>query len=242
MAISAISSTGSTDWAQALKGMQNRNQGMPSDMAEKMSANMISENDSDKSGGLSVKESKLSADDFKKLDSDSDGSLTQSELKTGLTSNNQSLTALMPPPPSGVGGGKMGQNMPAEIASKIADSMVSTYDTDKSGTVSAKESGLSNDDFKSLDADGNGSLTTAELKSGLTSRNKALKGLMPEPPSGSQSGTLDTSSSDSSSSSDLSTTLSKYATTQGLTAYQNSLTASLLDSITGSGTSLSAAA
>ena len=234
MGISAISSTGSTDWAQALKSAKNKSQGMPDDMAEKLSSSMISENDSDKSGGLSVKESKLSDDDFTKLDSDGDGSLTQSELKTGLSSNNKSLSALMPPPPSGVGGGKMGQGMSDEIASKIADSMVSTYDSDKSGGVSAKESGLSSDDFTSLDADGDGSLTTSELKSGLTSRNKALKGLMPEPPSGSQSSST---SSTSSSTSDSSTSLSSYLTTQGLDAYRNSMTSDLLDSLSSSSSS-----
>ena len=85
---------------------------MSEDMAEEISAKMISDNDSDKSGGLTVKESGLSDDDFTTLDTDGDGSLTSSELKTGLTSNNQSLSALMPPPPSGVGGCKMGQGMP----------------------------------------------------------------------------------------------------------------------------------
>lgn len=231
MSVSAISSSGSANWAQALQGTRNRKQGMSGDMAEEISANMISDNDSDKSGGLSIKESGLSDDDFTTLDTDGDGSLNSSELKTGLTSNNQSLSALMPPPPSGVGGGKMGQGMPDEIASKIADSMVSQYDKDSSGTLSAEESGLSDDEFGGLDTDGDGILSTAELQAGLTSGSESLSKLMPEPPNGGMPPTGSSESSDSSDDSDSSTTLSQYATTQGLAAYRNTMTSELFDSL-----------
>lgn len=239
MSISAISSTGSSSWAQALQGVNKKKQGMSDDMAEQMSANMISDYDSDQSGGLSITESTLSDDDFTTLDTDGDGSLTASELKTGLTSNNQSLSALMPPPPSGVGGGKMGEGMPEEIASKIADSLVSQYDTDSSGGLSATESTLSDDEFNGLDTDGDGILSTSELQSGLTSHNEALGKLMPEPPSGGMP--PGSESSDSSEDSEDSTTLSKYATTQGLAAYRSTLTSTLIDSLSDSA-SFSAAA
>jgi Ca2+-binding EF-hand superfamily protein len=215
---------------------------MSDDMAEEISANMISDYDSDKSGGITVKESGLSDDDFTTLDTDGDGSLTSSELKTGLTSNNQSLSALMPPPPSGVGGGKMGQGMPDEIASKIADSMVSQYDTDSSGSLSAEESGLTDDEFGGLDTDGDGILSTAELQAGLTSNNQSLSKLMPEPPSGGQPPQDASTSSDSSDDSETSTTLSQYATTQGLAAYRNTMTSDLFDSLSSMTSSLSVAA
>lgn len=102
-------------------------------------ASRFAEKDSDGDGGLNVEETGFSQEVFDKLDADGDGLLTEAEL-----------ISLMSPP-------RMPGMNPAD--------MLAEKDTNNDGGLDMEESGLSEELFSKLDADGDGLLTEADMPS-----------------------------------------------------------------------------
>ena len=102
-------------------------------------ASRFAEKDSDGDGGLNVEETGFSQEIFDKLDTDGDGLLTEAEL-----------ISLIPPP-------RMPGMNPAD--------MLAEKDTNEDGGVDMEESGLSEELFSKLAADGDGLLTEADMPS-----------------------------------------------------------------------------
>ncbi len=112
---------------------------------------IISEEDSNGDGFLTIDETALSEDMFANADTDADDQLSSDEL--------EDMLAQAPPPPPMTGdmpsGGQDGMDM---------DALFAEEDTDGDGTISQEESALSEDMFSDFDADGDGLLTAEEIE------------------------------------------------------------------------------
>lgn len=154
----------SSDTMSALLGSQESS----SSSSSSFSSKVIDAADTNGDGTVSLEElaASLSADStsladaFAKVDSDGDGQITASELDAGLKAKGPPHGG--PPPPS---------------SADIASDLLSSSDTDKTGSLSLSEVasalGKDSDDsglasaFSALDADGDGSLASDELTSGI---------------------------------------------------------------------------
>jgi trimeric autotransporter adhesin len=65
-----------------------------------------------------------------------------------------------------------------EMDSKLSASIISEKDTDKSGTVSASELGVSSSDVAEFDTDGDGVLSSAELTAALKAKREKMQASM----------------------------------------------------------------
>jgi Ca2+-binding EF-hand superfamily protein len=148
---------------------------------QKRHDNLFSKIDSDSSGGIDKVEfstlakklsedtgNDLTADDvFTTYDSDGDGSLSSDELKAFMKDN-----APPPPPPNGMGGpsGKNTSNMEDDLFAKLdtdEDELINKTEFSTFAEKISKNTGdtLDVDDvFTTYDADGDGSLSSDELK------------------------------------------------------------------------------
>jgi len=100
MEISGISSSLSSF---SMTGMSKKPPEMTEEMAGNLASGMISKNDEDSDGFLSLAETGLSEDSFGQVDADGDGLLSADELTSGVMAQNEDLRSLAPPPPVEMG-------------------------------------------------------------------------------------------------------------------------------------------
>ena len=172
MSISAISSTGSYAFLDRLvmnsMNKSSKTQGTGTDASD-FAAKIISNEDKNGDGKISASESALDSTRFNELDADSDGMITSEELVSSVKQNEKlgnGMTGVQgmqgPPPP------------PPPDSSQMASDIMESSDTDGNGVLSVSETGLSSEEFSILDTDGDGSVTTDELKSGLEARKAEM--------------------------------------------------------------------
>jgi Ca2+-binding EF-hand superfamily protein len=156
----------SSDTLSALLGSQESSSSSSSSFASKV----IDAADTNGDGTVSLEElaaslgadSSTLSDAFAKVDSDGDGQISSTELDAGLKTKG---------PPHGHGHGG------PPSASEVASSLLSSADTDDTGSLSLSEIasalGKDGDDtgltsaFSALDANGDGALASDELTSGI---------------------------------------------------------------------------
>ena len=162
----------SSDTMSALLGSQESS-GSTSAGGSSFSSKVIDAADTNGDGTVSLEElaASLSTDStsltdaFAKVDSDGDGQITSTELDAGLK-------AMGPPH-----GGPPPPGMAPPSSADIASDLLSSSDTDKTGSLSlgevASALGKDGDDsglastFSALDANGDGALASDELTSGI---------------------------------------------------------------------------
>ena len=108
-------------------------------------ADMLAEKDANGDGGLDMEESGLSEELFTKLDIDADGLLTEADMPA--------------PPMGGVGGG--GGPAPTDLMAAL--------DSDGDEQLTVEESGLSEEEFDTLDTNKDGLVSQAELEAAWAS-------------------------------------------------------------------------
>jgi Ca2+-binding EF-hand superfamily protein len=150
---------------------QQREEG--SDFGADLAEKMISEQDADGDGALSLDETKLSEDAFNELDTDGDGLVSEEELATGLQASLEQMLQIMqasgmtqPEPPEG-----------APDAGQVADDAVSQLDEDGDGGLSQAESGVSSETFDALDLNEDGVVSAEELAEAMKNGVSGLESL-----------------------------------------------------------------
>ncbi|HEU6438107.1 MAG TPA: calcium-binding protein [Nitratidesulfovibrio sp.] len=128
-------------------------------------ASLLGQLDKDVSGGLSLKESGLEQESFDALDTDGDGTVTGFELENALKSGVATI---------GDDGtlsvdASAASDAAAQAYSSLTAMIMGLADTDKSGGLTAEESGLDADTFSQYDLDGDGVITGDELATALQS-------------------------------------------------------------------------
>ena len=98
-----------------------------------MIAEILSREDEDGDGMISVEESALDSEAFNNMDADGDGLLTEEELA------NSGPSGPPPPPPFGP---------PKVDASSVVSRILETEDTDGDGAISAEETGFDSETFR----------------------------------------------------------------------------------------------
>ncbi|WP_432734990.1 EF-hand domain-containing protein [Maridesulfovibrio sp. FT414] len=128
------------------------------DSPEDFVSSIVSDNDADGDGKLSIDEAGFLDDHFSEIDSDGDGYLSQEEMVADLKSR-QEQKAMM---------GQMSVMMQSGSESLI-DSLMSELDSDGDSLISQHESGLDDELFSVLDTDGDGNLSSQELEESMAS-------------------------------------------------------------------------
>ena len=122
----------------------------------------FAEMDTDGDGGLSIEESGLSEEIFAKMDYDGDGLLTEADREAQMAEGGGAPPGMGP---QGAGGGP-----PPDFAS-----LIESKDSDSDGALSESESGLTPEQFSSLDTNQDGVVSLAELEASVGSmKQKAM--------------------------------------------------------------------
>lgn len=152
--------------------------------AEEFASNIVSDNDSNADGLLSLEESGFKEDHFNNIDSDADGSISQEEIIADMEKMAMmgQMSVMMQ------GGGSSGSD-------NLIDSLMEELDSDGDSLISQEESGLDDELFSILDSDGDGSLSSEDLQATM----RPPEGMMPPEGMGNVAAS---SSSESSSSSE----------------------------------------
>jgi len=148
-------------------------------------AKYIKDNDKDNDGKLTSDEVTLSAEAYAALDADSDGYVTQSEMKTSLSGEDDTIFAFYKNGGATSGeedvtsslleGATTSSNTSAGTYVKMAaKSYISANDADEDGELSTAEVSLTSNAFAAIDLNSNGSLTLAELKSALADDGESI--------------------------------------------------------------------
>ncbi|GFM37611.1 hypothetical protein [Desulfovibrio psychrotolerans] len=161
MSIYGVSGSGSSGGlaqllAQAIA--QRQAQQTDTESTERFAQSFITDHDKDSDGLLAMGETDFDQKQFDSIDTDGDGFLSAGELSAEEQRRQESGAFAMAMQSFGLD------------TDKIAASLISALDTDSDGMLSAGESGLDEDLFGSLDADGDGAITTAELTDALNSQ------------------------------------------------------------------------
>lgn len=166
MSIYGVSGSGSSgSLAQLLAQAIARRQAQQTDTegAERFAQSFIADHDKDSDGLLAMGETDFDQEQFDSIDTDGDGFLSAGELSAEEQRRQESgaFTVAM-------------QSFRLDT-DKIAASLISALDTDNDGVLSAGESGLDDDLFGSLDADGDGAITMTELADALNSQAETAR-------------------------------------------------------------------
>jgi Ca2+-binding EF-hand superfamily protein len=151
--------------ADTLSSLTQIQSGAPPSSSE-MAADMISGLDTDSDGALSLEEARASGQEgaeaaFSILDSDADGSLSADELTAALED--------LQPPPGAIGGARPAPPSGDELANRLVADADSNGDggldlSEVSATLGEDaEVAATSEVFSSLDTDGDGKLSSAEL-------------------------------------------------------------------------------
>lgn len=146
-------------------------------------AKYLKDNDKDHDGTLSSDEVSISAAAYAKLDADSDGKVSLDEVKASLKGQDDAIYQFY-----SNGGAKSTKDLTSALlnASNSSAAASGTYsdlaasrflkdkDADGDGELSVEETGLTASVFAKLDADDDGTVTAAELKTALSGQNAAI--------------------------------------------------------------------
>ncbi len=146
-------------------------------------AKYIKDNDKDGDKCLSADEVTLSAAAYAKLDADKDGKVTLDEMKTSLAGKDDQIYQYYKN-----GGASSDTDITTSLITSSNTSSTSSgtystlaanrYLTDKDanddGVLSSEEVGLSSEVFSKMDANGDGTVTKAELQSVLSSQDSTI--------------------------------------------------------------------
>lgn len=163
---SILGGSQSTTLASLLSGTRQQESGRM-DLASKL----LSDNDADADGFLSADEMGLSDSQISKFDTDGDSLLSQAELDTMLRQH--AFLGQLQSQMSGSGEGPEAQ---------MASDLISTYDADGDGSLSASEMGMTADELAAYDTDGDGLLNSTELADGLKADKEAMTAQSAPPP------------------------------------------------------------
>jgi hypothetical protein len=112
---------------------------------------MLSHQDSDGDGALTVKEAMLSSELFNRLDKDGNGTLSVDEINAGAREIHQ-----------------------AHRIQQQAGAFIETHDVDYDTLISKRESGLDNAHFKHIDQNSNAQLNQEEIILAINNRSLDL--------------------------------------------------------------------
>lgn len=166
MSIYGVSGSGSSgSLAQLLAQAIARRQAQQTDTegAERFAQSFIADHDKDSDGLLAMGETDFDQEQFDSIDTDGDGFLSAGELSAEEQRRQES------------GAFTVAMQSFSPDTDKIAASLISALDTDNDGVLSAGESGLDDDLFGSLDADGDGAITMTELADALNSQTETAR-------------------------------------------------------------------
>ena len=164
------SSSFNTTMIQQLQQPQRREPLGSVELANKI----IKTSDIDTNNSLSNDELNISELLFSSIDEDGDSSISRIELQNSLSSVLDSVKNFKTSPEQF---GQLLENMGLEVPkppqntpniSKIADGIFNSNDTNKNGTLSIQELGVSEDLFKKTDLNNDGVLSQKEVEEGLT--------------------------------------------------------------------------
>lgn len=137
--------TGSQDiWSLALKAIKEQ-ESDEEETPESVAGQIVSGNDEDGDGMLSMEEMGFSEEDYAELDTDGDGLVSADEIAVGLAEQVDSLSDLSNP------------------AAIFAHQILALFDTDGDSMLDLEESGISADIFVQTDTDGDGLLSAQEI-------------------------------------------------------------------------------
>ncbi len=154
-------------------GSQNPDPQKMGEMDSKLATDIMSAKDADKSGTLSASELGVSQDNLAEFDTDGDGVVSASELTAGLAARRVQMQAqmqnqMMQSGQMGMLQASMGQGVNADqMAAQMAQNIFAQKDADKSGGLSASELGVSADQLKKADTNGDGQVSQDELTAAL---------------------------------------------------------------------------
>ncbi len=149
------------------------------DMDTKLATDIMSAKDTDKSGTLSASELGVSQSNVAEYDTDGDGVVSAAELAAGLKAKREQMQASMQNKMTqdgqmGMLQASMGQGVDAgQMASQMAQNIFTQKDADKSGGLSASELGVSDDQLKKIDTDGDGQVSQDELTAALKANRES---------------------------------------------------------------------
>jgi len=160
-------------------GSQNPDPQKMGEMDTKLATDIMSAKDADKSGTLSASELGVSQDQVSEFDTDGDGVVSSAELTAGLKAQREKMQAQMQNQMQqsgqlGMLQASMGQGSqgaqggdPSQMAAQMAQNIIAQKDADKSGGLSASELGVSADQLKKVDTNGDGVVSQDELTAAL---------------------------------------------------------------------------
>lgn len=162
----ATSGTNGFDAMRAALGSQNADE-----RDSRLASRIMSSKDTDKSGGLSASELGVSQSNLTEFDTDGDGVVSQAELEAGLKARREKMQAqmqnqMMQNGQLGMLQASIGQGLDKQDA-KMAQSIFAQKDADKSGGLSASELGVSAEQLKKVDTNGDGQVSQEELTAAL---------------------------------------------------------------------------
>ncbi len=187
---SSLSSVSGYSAMSSAFGSQNMDE-----MDSKVSADIMSAKDTDKSGNLSASELGVSSSQLAEFDTNGDGEISSAELAAGLKAKREKMQAsmsnqMMQDGQMGLLQASMGQGLQGvdmgKMDTKMSKNIIAEKDTNKDGVLSAEELGVSAAKLSTVDTDGDGSVSESELTASLkTNREKMMAangGQMPPPP------------------------------------------------------------
>ncbi len=128
----------------------------PSMNLDEATERLIKDKDKDGNGTLSALEICISEEAFQKADANGDGELSSDELQANAQLIGAELVAQSPqgPPP------------PPPDLDSATKQLIQELDSDDNGTLNVDELGISEDVFDQADTNGDGELSSDELKAG----------------------------------------------------------------------------
>ena len=169
----STSGTSAFDAMRAAFGSKNMDE-----MDSKLATGIMSAKDTDKSGKLSAAELGVSQSNVAEFDTDGDGEVSQAELEAGLKAQREQMqNQLLQNGQLGMLQASMGQGAQGPDMSKMdtqmAQNIFAQKDADKSGGLSAAELGVTAEQLKKVDTDGDGQVSQDELTAALKANRES---------------------------------------------------------------------
>ena len=125
--------------------------------SEEFASSFIQEKDGDGDGLLTLKEAGIDETMFAKADADGDGLLSEEEIRADVESRKQEMQMM----------GELGMLMQGMGSENLAEMLIAENDEDGDNLLDLEETGLSEELFGTLDTDGDGLVSGAEIEAAL---------------------------------------------------------------------------
>ena len=169
----STSGTSAFDAMRAAFGSKNMDE-----MDSKLATGIMSAKDTDKSGKLSAAELGVSQSNVAEFDTDGDGEVSQAELEAGLKAQREQMqnqllqNGQLGMLQASMGQGAQGLDM-SKMDTQMAQNIFAQKDADKSGGLSAAELGVTAEQLKKVDTDGDGQVSQDELTAALKANRES---------------------------------------------------------------------